>query len=212
MFHFPPTFAPTSYAAAVTANLDAHTNLPPASPRGGGIVPINKEDYLKQLIDPAHEDMKKPLIVIDGPNVACKHGRDQEISSEGIKLVLDYYTQRGHDAIAFLPQQYVRGRKNPKEGALPVINLPLLNELVEQGKVILTPPQDYDDSYCINYAMKHDACIVSNDRYWDHIDRLKTENEKRMMKQWLRGHVISFTFVRDEFLPNPNFHFFSTVI
>ncbi len=50
-------------------------------------------------------------------------------------------------------------------------DVPLLVKMVEQGKVALTPPQDYDDSYCIDYAIKHNGCIVTNDRYWDHIDK-----------------------------------------
>lgn len=44
-------------------------------------------------------------------------------------------------------------------------DLPALLELVDDGLVVLTPPQDYDDSYCIEYAKKHHACIVTNDRY-----------------------------------------------
>ena len=72
-------------------------------------------------------------------------------------------------------------------------DLPLLEELVDAGIVILTPAQvyyllhlrhnrlirkmvsvsllvqDYDDSYCIEYATTHSGCIVSNDRYRDHV-------------------------------------------
>ncbi len=48
-------------------------------------------------------------------------------------------------------------------------DLPLLTKLVDLGHVILTPPQDYDDSYSIDYARRHNACIVTNDRYNDSI-------------------------------------------
>lgn len=32
-------------------------------------------------------------------------------------------------------------------------DIPLLQELVDDGLLVATPPQDYDDSYCIKYAM-----------------------------------------------------------
>jgi len=66
----------------------------------------------------------------------------------------------------------------------------------------LTPPQDYDDSYLIKYAEKKDAVILSNDRYRDWIEKA-TDVEKA--KKWRDRHVISFTFILDEFMPNPDF-------
>ena len=77
-------------------------------------------------------------------------------------------------------------------------------DLIDKGKVVLTPPQDYDDSYVIEYAMGHGGCIVTNDRYWDHIEKAAAEKGQRAKKEtlkWIRDHLISFTFVRDEFLP-----------
>lgn len=96
-----------------------------------------------------------------------------------------------------------------------VNNIPLIMQLVDQGRVVLTPPQvfiflffayshkDYDDSYCIEYAMQHNSCIVTNDRYNDHVDKLalRTDMNKNDTKKWLREHCISYTFVRDEFMP-----------
>jgi hypothetical protein len=75
--------------------------------------------------------------------------------------------------------------------------------------------QDYDDTYCLDYAMRHNACVVSNDRYRDHVDKQPDPQAKvlpsptaiihrfpqREASKWLRDHVISYTFVRDEFLP-----------
>lgn len=102
-------------------------------------------------------------------------------------------------------------------------DLPLLTKLVDLGHVILTPPQDYDDSYSIDYARRHNACIVTNDRYNDSIlfslpllalsftlqdiDKQPTEKEKAQVRRFIRDHSISFTFVRDEFMPNPDFKF-----
>lgn len=36
----------------------------------------------------------------------------------------------------------------------------LLQRLVEDGLIVATPPQDYDDSYCIKYAMARDGCVL----------------------------------------------------
>jgi hypothetical protein len=38
-------------------------------------------------------------------------------------------------------------------------NIQLINTLVEQGRLVLTPPHDYDDSYCIAHARNHGGCV-----------------------------------------------------
>lgn len=53
---------------------------------------------------------------------------------------------------------------------------------------------------------RHDAYIVTNDRYRDHVDKQPEAARPRVIR-WLREHCISFTFVKDEFLPNPDFKF-----
>lgn len=138
-----------------------------------------------------------------------KHGRQKVFSMKGIKIAADYYAKRGYDVISFLPQHYAT--RKPASGEvklhefLPMAdNLELLNELVDDGMIVLTPAQDYDDSYCIEYAKKHHACIVSNDRYRDHIDK-QPESCRGRVARWMRDHVISYTFARDEFMPNPDF-------
>jgi hypothetical protein len=189
-----------------------NTSSPPNSAplQIGGIIAVDKQDLLKKLMAPKKPAIsgKKHLIIIDGPNVARKHGKDTEFSTEGLNIALKYWTDRGHDAIAFLPEHYVK--RKPGQGTVTLQeylpkakNIPLIMELIEKGQVVLTPPQDYDDSYTIDYAMKHDGCIVSNDRYWDHIEQ-KADLGKKAKKEtlrWIREHLISFTFVRDEFMP-----------
>ena len=39
--------------------------------------------------------------------------------------------------------------------------------------MITTPGQDYDDSYCIQYARKQNAFIVTNDKFRDYIEQFK---------------------------------------
>ncbi len=50
-------------------------------------------------------------------------------------------------------------------------NVSLLHALSDKGFVIKTPPQDYDDSYCIQYAKKCNAYIVTNDKFRDYINK-----------------------------------------
>eukprot|EP00026_Physarum_polycephalum_P002863 Phypoly_transcript_02872.p1 GENE.Phypoly_transcript_02872~~Phypoly_transcript_02872.p1 ORF type:complete len:594 (+),score=115.49 Phypoly_transcript_02872:625-2406(+) len=161
---------------------------------------------------------KPLLLVIDGPNVAMKHGK-KTFSVKGIQIAVNYYKSRGFDVVAFVPE-YFATRKAPQHqlgsstlklgdfmNSVATDDMPLLNSLVDQGLIVLTPPQDYDDSYSIEYARKHNCCIVTNDRYNDNIDKQPTEREKAQTRKFIRDHSISFTFVRDEFMPNPDFKF-----
>lgn len=103
---------------------------------------------------------------------------------------------------------------------IPVDNIGVLLKLQTQGRLALTPSkvrslsraqssesflfQDYDDSYCLQYAHKKDAVIVSNDMYRDWVKKQPSWKKGESI-QWLRTHVVSYTFVRDEFMPNPDF-------
>lgn len=168
----------------------------------------------------------------------------------GIQLAIQYWQKKGHQVIAFIPEHYLHRKAPPpdKEQTLgeymPMAdNTELLAQLVDDGSVVLCPPQDYDDSYCIEYskrsvrppqhfllqllthdthdtrhthlthhntAHRHGAYIVTNDRYWDHIAR-QPEDQRAGVTRWLREHCISFTFAKNEFLPNPDFAFLPAV-
>ena len=87
----------------------------------------------------------------------------------------------------------------------------LLRKLEAEGSLVVTPPQDYDDSYCIHYARAHGGCVMSNDLYRDQLQNAQKRGDSRAAigatQTWLRTHVISFTFLGDELLPNPDFAF-----
>jgi hypothetical protein len=63
---------------------------------------------------------------------------------------------------------------------------------------------------CIKYCQsKKGSVIVSNDLYrdnWKDNDKL-SGGEKQALRRWFKEHLISYTFVGDEFLPNPDFYF-----
>lgn len=88
---------------------------------------MDKKELLKQLlVERKFSRTNKHAIVIDGPNVAMvdfftlpilqRHGKENEYSSEGIKIALDYWNNKGHDAICFLPQHYIK--RKPQSGIL----------------------------------------------------------------------------------------------
>ena len=155
---------------------------------------------------------EKPLIVLDASNIAMRHGEQKGIySTKGIKIAIDFFTKNEHKVISFLPD-YLFKEKDPlkhigKKRVLPD-DLPYLYGLVSKGLVVKSPPQDYDDSYCIQYAKKHDAFIVSNDMFRDYIENIKDKTERETEKKWRDIKCISFTFSGDEFLPNPDAAFF----
>ncbi len=67
--------------------------------------------------------------------------------------------------------------------------------------------QDYDDSYSIRYAQTHGGVVVTNDMYRDHVGGIGDRREREEQRAWTKSHLLSYTFVGDEFLPNPNFVF-----
>ncbi|KAL1524238.1 hypothetical protein AB1Y20_019143 [Prymnesium parvum] len=160
----------------------------------------------------------KPWIIVDGPNVAIRHGKSKRFSSRGIELCLDYWKARGHEAIAVLPEFHLdfdRVGGNKRAADLGLVDakrvaddVPLLRRLEEEGRLVLTPPQDYDDSYCLSLAQSKRGCVVSNDMYRDYVDLVvKRGGDPKQASaiSWKKAHVISYTFLNDEFLPNPDF-------
>jgi signal peptidase I len=70
----------------------------------------------------------------------------------------------------------------------------------EHQKILLTPPQDYDDGYTLELARRRNALIVSNDKFRDFIIK---EKDSKKFKIWLDQRLCSYAFVGDEFIPNP---------
>jgi ribonuclease ZC3H12 len=47
---------------------------------------------------------------------------------------------------------------------------------------------------------------MTNDRYNDHIKSLDGNIlEREKLKEWIRNNCISYTFIKDELVPNPDF-------
>ena len=75
-------------------------------------------------------------------------------------------------------------------------NVDKLIELEKKGLAFGVPNKDYDDSYMIQYAKEVQGYIVSNDRFFDHIEKYSNRNEKEQkeIKKWVTKSVISYPF------------------
>mmetsp|Transcript_31498 Transcript_31498/g.31200 ORF Transcript_31498/g.31200 Transcript_31498/m.31200 type:complete len:191 (-) Transcript_31498:276-848(-) len=88
---------------------------------------------------------EKRLIIIDGSNVAIRHGNGA-FSCKGIKIAIEYFQNKGYEAKAVVPDQYLQGDRveelkligaNAKK--IPV-GFEILKTLDSKGLLIKTPP------------------------------------------------------------------------
>ncbi|KAH3744758.1 Zc3h12a-like Ribonuclease NYN domain [Pelomyxa schiedti] len=156
----------------------------------------------------------KPYIVLDGPNIACKHSKKSNFSAAGLKIAVEHLSKAGFEPIAFVPEHYVSRKQSHvvdpshQEAGVAVLTLKdfmpvvddtaVLSRLIHQKKVVLTPPQDLDSSYFINFARMHDACIVTNNNFSDFIAKQEGSN-KQITQEWLDKHCLPFKFNKNTF-------------
>ena len=146
-----------------------------------------------------------PLVIIDGPNVACKAGGGSRFVSAGLAVAVEHFVSRGHRVVAFLPQttldpqSVVEARQACKLG-LPVSparmpdDLVPLKALVDKGHVTLLPRKAMDQAFLVRQALAHPGAIVlTNDMLRDWVAALRPD-ARPAAKQWLRAHVLTFAF------------------
>jgi hypothetical protein len=82
----------------------------------------------------------------------------------------------------------------------------IVADLRAQGVLAGTPSRDRDDLFIIEYARRHRGRIVSNDLFRDHVALVRGRRgdaAAEELRAWLAQAVVHFTFVGDEFVPNP---------
>jgi hypothetical protein len=149
----------------------------------------------------------KPLILLDASNIAMRHG-DKTFSTKGIMIVMDYFVRNGHRVLAFLPEYLFRESITSSKKRVVPDDIEYLKKLHSEGLIVQTPSQDYDDSYCIQYCRQNNAFIVTNDLFRDYLEKFTDPTKKKAENLWIIEKRISFTFLKDEFLPNPDCAFF----
>ncbi|CDW86913.1 UNKNOWN [Stylonychia lemnae] len=177
------------------------------------------EDFFSQIDQISRVNQRvdqKPMIIVDAQNSAMRHGGSKFFSVLGVQIVIEYWHKNGHQVVCFLPDYLFNydqvntkkklasmNLKNVKVSQIPD-NVSLLHSLADKGFIVKTPPQDYDDSYCIQYAKKFNAFIVTNDKFRDYILKQENNPDKSKERKWIKDHSISYTFNGNEFLPNPD--------
>lgn len=153
-------------------------------------------------------------MVIDGANVSCQ--KDGQVHIPKLAAAIQFFRscepaggRYPIKCVAFAPNFWLNvkpapGSSGPREnGAMRTDDWELLNSLVQKDHVILTPSQAHDDFYVIDYAVKYNGFIVTNDMFRDHVANKRVFHGKRLSTTWVRAHCIDFTFVGKEFMPNP---------
>ena len=135
-------------------------------------------------------------IIIDGSNMAMEHGKHKVFSCKGIKLIVDYFLEMGHDHVtAFVPGW----RAKPQTPETPITNQHLLDQLQESGHLVYTPARktrdrnitSYDDRWAIRMAHSCNGVIISNDQYND------LWMEQPQWRKVIERNVLPARFVND---------------
>ncbi len=147
------------------------------------------------------EEQTRVLIVIDGPNVGMSHSTNKwPASAKGIAASALHYADLGYDVHAFVPRHFL----NDNAGKRGVDEPSIIRKLRDDGLIASVPSQDHDDDYWLQFAWQKDAYVVTNDRMKDHVVKYPGDDEEAFFK-WREKRVISYTFVGDDFFPNPTF-------
>lgn len=120
------------------------------------------------------------VVVLDGANVARQ--KDGVTSIPKLAAAIEYFRSSACASskfpimcVAFVPNFWLNAKPaaagaGPREnGNMHTDEWEMLRQLVEKDHVTLTPSQAHDDFYVIDYAVKYDGFIVTNDMFRDHV-------------------------------------------
>lgn len=79
-----------------------------------------------------------------------------------------------------------------------------IKTMVDQKLIVLTPAQAHDDHFIIGYAKERDGFVVTNDMFRDHIAKANDSTEQEAIRTWCAERIIPYTFVGQEFVPEPS--------
>ena len=145
---------------------------------------------------------KKRPVAIDCANVACGYlyNSNHVGDSRGPVEAYRYWIREGHPVKVFVKQYRIKNRNQDEI----MENVDEFLENIPKSDRPLVPSDGDDDSYFIKWALENDAILISNDLLRDHSQRLRGEDLHRFEK-WLSRSRCGFTFIDDEFFPDPNF-------
>ncbi|CAE1256213.1 ZC3H12 [Acanthosepion pharaonis] len=166
----------------------------------GSVEKMESNHFLAQMDlekndTPDNDDLR--YIVIDGSNIAMAHGNGK-FSCKGIQIAVNYFVQRGHNVMVFVPQHKLCA---PGPNNI-ILDQEILYQLKEKGHLAFTPSRKlqgklincYDDRFILSLAEREDGIIVSNDQYRDLMQ------EKASWKEIVEKRLLMYTFVKDNFM------------
>ncbi|CRG99476.1 conserved Plasmodium protein, unknown function [Plasmodium relictum] len=174
-------------------------------------------------------DLLKKIIILDGKNIGTRY-KDNYIKYFDIfriKFALDYYRDKEYTVKVIMPQEYLTYEKKNFENTkyhgssyhsdnfknnntdnggnnelrLTKNDLLFFQHLNILGCLIIQPLENYYN-FCIEYMQKCNSCFVTNIVFSS--SNIKLFENQQTYKN-ISSHIISYTFLADEFLPNPNF-------
>ena len=157
----------------------------------------------------------RPPIVLDSSNIAKYRGDSMPASCKGIKQAIQYYLNGGHKVMTFLPSAFLRSDKLAEVNRLSKLKIGeqsrcevpndiyMLNDFIRDGIVKGVSVNEYNEAYCLVYARKNDAILVSNDNFRDHVKKIEGMQEREEVRAWIRTSSIGYQFQGDYFKPHP---------
>lgn len=125
------------------------------------------------------------------------YGKHQ-FMAEGVQIAIQALQDMQLDILAFLPVNYLHA-KTYAQSTHHVV----LQSLISQNIVSLVPSGESDDAYILNYARAHNAFIISNDMYRDHLQSIHSKSIYTSMCIWLEENRCGYLFAQNNFVLNP---------
>lgn len=157
----------------------------------------------------------RPLVVLDSSALAKYRGDSMPASCRGIKQAIQYYLNGGHKVITFLPSAFLRSDKLAELNRLTKLkigeqshcevpnDINMLNDFIRDGVVKGVTVNEYVEAYCLVYARKNDAILVSTDNFREHVKKIEGMQEREEVRAWIRTSTIGYQFQGDYFKPQP---------
>ena len=146
--------------------------------------------------------IKMRPVAIDCANVACQYlyNANWVGDSRGPIEAYRYWSEKGRKVKVFVKQYRVTNRNEDEI----MDNIGEFLSVIPSKDRPVVPSDGDDDSYFIKWSVENDAILITNDLLRDHHHRLSGEELERF-EEWLSRSRCGFTFIDDEFFPDPNF-------
>ena len=145
------------------------------------------------------EDTPRPVI-IDGANAARMYLDHRRGDAYGPIGAYKFCKMNGHEYVKIYIKSY--RVKGDQEGVM--FNVEEFIEEIPESDIVLIPVDLDDDSFFIRDAIEKNAILITNDLLRDH-QRSLSGRELSRFDKWIQGSRCGFTFVDDDFSPDPKF-------